>query len=358
MNAATLPGVGRFTKLVDRDKLGYDANYLAACADPIYEAAFARMLANPQGAAQLMNAAEAEAVHRVGEAMNARSLLSGTGEFGGYAIPTSLDPTIIPTSSGSISPLRQIASVRTIVGHEFKGVSSDGVTASFDAEGEEVSDDTPKLAQPTIIPERGTGWVPFSIEAGEDWAGLREELGRLFADAKANVENEKFTIGAGHASHEPAGVIPGAAEIVKSATEKKLAPADIYELQAKLPPRFAPNARFMSTLTVANYLYKAIGGGSTEPPIFTEDRSSCLGRPWHENSVMDAAYESQTKKVMLYGDFEYFRIVDRIGASVELVPHVFGKTNLRPVGERGLWFMWRTSSAVLSKAAFRALEIK
>ncbi|HEX3609335.1 MAG TPA: hypothetical protein VHU14_06675 [Solirubrobacterales bacterium] len=38
------------------------------------------MLTNPHGAAQLMGAAEAEAVQRVGEAMSQRSLLSGTGE--------------------------------------------------------------------------------------------------------------------------------------------------------------------------------------------------------------------------------------------------------------------------------------
>ena len=58
---------------------------------------------------------------------------------------------------------------------------------------------------------------------------------------------------------------------------------------------------------------------------------------------------------MIFGDFRYFLIVDRIGMTVEIVPHLFGATNQRPIGSRGLLAYWRNTSRVLSTAAFKTL---
>jgi HK97 family phage major capsid protein len=60
-------------------------------------------------------------------------------------------------------------------------------------------------------------------------------------------------------------------------------------------------------------------------------------------------------KIMIFGDFRYFLIVDRIGMQVELVPHIFGATNQRPIGARGILALWRNTSKVLSAAAFKTL---
>ena len=59
--------------------------------------------------------------------------------------------------------------------------------------------------------------------------------------------------------------------------------------------------------------------------------------------------------IMLFGDFRYFAIIDRIGMTVEVIPHLFGSTNQRPIGSRGLLAYWRNTSKVLSAAAFRKL---
>ena len=64
------------------------------------------------------------------------------------------------------------------------------------------------------------------------------------------------------------------------------------------------------------------------------------------------------KKILLFGDFNQFLIVDRIGMAVEPIQHVFGKTNARPTGQRGIYAYWRNSSKVLTKAAFRLLVVK
>jgi HK97 family phage major capsid protein len=58
---------------------------------------------------------------------------------------------------------------------------------------------------------------------------------------------------------------------------------------------------------------------------------------------------------MIFGDFRYYLIVDRIGMTVEIVPHLFGATNQRPIGARGLLAYWRNTGRVLSAAAFKTL---
>jgi predicted phage gp36 major capsid-like protein len=47
-------------------------------------------------------------------------------------------------------------------------------------------------------------------------------------------------------------------------------------------------------------------------------------------------------------------IVDRVGLSVEVIPHLVG-TNHRPTGQRGLYAYWRNGSKVVDANAFRAL---
>ncbi|MDP9266211.1 MAG: hypothetical protein M3O91_08880 [Chloroflexota bacterium] len=49
-------------------------------------------------------------------------------------------------------------------------------------------------------------------------------------------------------------------------------------------------------------------------------------------------------KVMIAGDLKGSTIVDRLGMQVELVPHLFGATNRYPVGQRGLFAIYRTGS--------------
>jgi HK97 family phage major capsid protein len=59
-----------------------------------------------------------------------------------------------------------------------------------------------------------------------------------------------------------------------------------------------------------------------------------------------------------YGDFQSaYTIVDRIGLSAELVPHLFGTANHRPTGTRGLYGYWRVGAVVTNSNAVRSLKI-
>jgi HK97 family phage major capsid protein len=135
-----------------------------------------------------------------------------------------------------------------------------------------------------------------------------------------------------------------------------LAADDVYALQELLPPRFQPRASWLSNLAVANTVHRFSGPAGEEPPLFNEDRTRLLGKPWYE--VPGLADVDADAKVLIYGDLRAgFRIVDRIGLTIEVVGHLFGANRL-PTGQRGLFAFWRTSSAVLVDNAIRVLEIQ
>jgi HK97 family phage major capsid protein len=261
-------------------------------------------------------------------------------------------------SDGQLNPIRQVAATTTITGPEWRGVTSDSIGAAFAAEGTEVADSSPaSMGQPVIVPERAQIYVEASIEFLADWGSAREELARLFADAKDNLEAQKFLDGAGHGSTEPEGVLTGATNVVTTAANNALATDDAYTLLQAIPARFAPRARVLAHPTTYDAWYSLIGGGSTEPPVLPTREGPILGRAKAEWSTMDAAIVAGNS-IAVAGDFQAgFLIVDRIGMAVELVPHVMGQ-NRRPVGKRGLFGYWRTSSGVVVDNALRVLVVK
>lgn len=344
--------------LIRRDRSGHDAGYLAAVADGDYRSAFGLWLSDPQTCQLRMTDRERAAFNRVGLAMQERAMAEGTGSAGGFGVPLTLDPTIILSSAGSLNPLRQLASIVTITTQQWKGVTSAGVSAAFSAEATQASDNSPTLAQPAIYAEKAQAFVPFSIEVGQDYTGIEGELGRLLADAKDQLEATKYLSGAGHGSNEPTGLLTGLTTTVRVQTETADVTAidDYYALKAAIPPRFKAAASYLASPDVFDEAYRYVGGGSDEPPILPTREGPLLGSPKFEHSGMSAATTTTGAKVAVGGDFAQFRIVDRVGLTVELVPHLFGADG-RPTGQRGLYAYWRTGSGVLAENAFRYLEV-
>ena len=63
-------------------------------------------------------------------------------------------------------------------------------------------------------------------------------------------------------------------------------------------------------------------------------------------------------KWMIYGDFRSgFTIADRLGLTVELIPHLFGSVARFPTGQRGVFAYWRTGSKVVVPEALRYGEV-
>jgi HK97 family phage major capsid protein len=351
----------RLEALVRRqDPHGLASRYLAAVGSPHYSAAFGKLLADPVTGHLRFGPEEVEAVRAVGQVEFERSLATGTGSAGGFAVPMALDPTVILTSDGALNPLRQISRVETIESNEWRAVTSAGVTATFSAEAAEATDDSPTLVQPSIFPERVLIWVPFSFEIGQDWRGIQTELARLFADAKDVLEADKFLFGTGHANDEPEGLLYGldtpddGSPIVETASIGAFVAGDVFALQAALPARWQPRASFVSSLAMKNRMIRF--ETTTEPALFNDARDRLLSKPFYEASDMSTSVAGN-EKLLVYGDFSQFAIVDRIGLTIELVPHLFGASQ-RPTGQRGLLAWFRTSSGILTENAFKVLESK
>jgi HK97 family phage major capsid protein/HK97 family phage prohead protease len=326
-------------RLLDRDQTGDLARHILACGGPTYRRAFAK--------------------HVAGVALTAEEqrTLSLTTTAGGFAVPFQLDPTVIPTSNGQVNPLRAISRVETITTNEWRGVSSAGITAAYAAEATETTDNAPVLAQPVCFPERAQAFVPFSIEIGGDWGGLETEMSIMLQDSKDALEASKFLTGLGHASTQPQGLLVGGTAIVTSAGTAALAVADLYSLEEALGPRWRPRARFVGNKFVFNKVRQldTNGGANLWVRLDAASPPELIGYPAHELSTMVAALAS-AGSILTFGDFNNFLIVDRVGMTIEVIPHLFGTARNYPTGQRGIFAYWRNSSQVLAQEAFKTLK--
>jgi HK97 family phage major capsid protein len=342
----------------ENDPLGQGARYLHAVGAPAYLSAFGKLIADPQFGHLRFTPDEVQAMQRVDLVEQERTALATSpGAQGGFAIPYTLDPSVLMSGTGALNPVRQIATVETISTHDWKGVSSDGVTASYVAEAVEAADASPVLAQPAISTAQGRAFVPFSIEIGQDWNSLQSELMRLIRDARDVLDATQFLTGTG--TNAPSGVLTGltTTQRVQTNTIAVYAVGDPWLLKAALPARWIPTVTFAAAPGTWDTTFRFVGGNSTEPLQMPTRGGEFLGRPKVEWSTMATGSTTGTK-LIIAGDFSNYRIVDRIGMQAELIPHLFGAASRYPTGQRGLYAYWRTGAGVVVQNAFRYLEVK
>lgn len=283
----------------------------------------------------------------------------------GYAVPFTLDPTIILTSDGSANPFRQISRVVNVTTDAWHGVSTAGITAGFAAEYAEATDNAPTLAQPTVNVHKAHAWVPFSIEAGQDWPGMESDIRALLVDAKDTLEATKFAVGAGDGSNEPVGIVTaltGTSSEINVAGSETFAAVDVYAMEAALGPRFRPNASFVANKAIYHLIRQFDTGGGAQlwERIGAAQPAELLGYPAYEASAMDGTYNAAATAnnyIAVLGDFRNYVIADRIGLQVELVPHTFATNANRPDGGRGLYAYWRVGADSVNDAAFTMLDL-
>jgi HK97 family phage major capsid protein len=320
---------------------------------PAYLRAWSKMATNK---AHALSPDEQRALNDV-EEFRAMSL---TDAAGGYLTPFQLDPTVIVTSSGVRSDIRQKARVVVAISDVWNGVSSQNVSWSFDAEASEVSDDSTTFAQPSIPNYMARGFVPISIEAMADEINVAQQVGILLANGKDDLEGTKFILGSGTA--EPTGLITaltaaGGATVVASTTAATFALADIYLLQGSLPARYRADAAWLANNLIYNKVrqFDTAGGGGYWTNLNGADRPPLLmGRDALEAEAMVATTTTGSKN-LVFGDFQNFVITDRVGMAVEFIPHLVG-TNRRPTGQRGWFAYYRTGSGVVNAGGFRLLN--
>ena len=332
---------------------GY-ADHFRATANPDYATAWAKVVTHGEAGALLrMSDAERAAMERVAM-IEKREMLVGVDSQGGWAVPGAVDSQLLLNSTGSVSSLRDLARKVSAVSDTFRTINTAGVQASFTAEGVEVSDDSPTIGSTLITAHKASAFVSASFEILEDWPTMVEQMRVLFADAKNELEAEKFLNGSG--TNEPYGLLTrlnaNTAADVAVTTSGTIGAVDIYNLAAALGPRFRPNASWMASMSVLNKI-RAISDdklGNYVTDLRNGYNFSLLGRPVYEASPMDEMVSTTAAKTFVaFGDFERaYTIFDRLGSGrVSVVPHLTGSNN-RPIGASGLYYYWRVGGDVLT----------
>jgi HK97 family phage major capsid protein len=290
-----------------------------------------------------------------------------TNANGKFLLPTHLDPTIIVSNAGTANVLRGLARQVTLTdgAKQWNGITSGGVTASWDGEVVEVSDDSPTFGNPVIDTHRAQALVQASISAVEDISGLGSDVLAMFADARDRLEATAHMSGSG--TGQPKGIFTALQAVagaqVQSATAGAIAVEDLHNVYRSVPQRYRANGAW-----VMNPLYalaiKALGtavSASFTTDLTAGSTGTLLAKPVVES---DDAPTTQTTTALdpelIYGDFSQYVIVDRPGdMSVEYIPHLFNTTTNLPDGRRAWYATWRHGAdATLTSEAFRLLVDK
>lgn len=326
------------------------ARHCLATSSPEYLRAWSKCAA---GKGHMITPEEQRALERA---------MSLTDSAGGYLVPFQLDPTVIITANGSRNQIRQAARTVVATGDVWNGVSSGAVSWSWDAEGTQVSDDATTFAQPTVPIHKAAGFVPISIEALEDEANVTQEVARLLAFGRDTLEAAAFTTGSG--SGQPTGIITalaGGSSEVAPTTAETFAAADIYKVDNALPARYRAGASWMANRAIYNLVRQFDTGGGSQmwERIGADVPPELLGRPALEAEDMDGAFDATATAnnyLLVYGDFSNYVIADRVGMTVEFIPHLMG-ANGRPAGQRGWYAYYRVGADSVNDAAFRMLNL-
>lgn len=296
-----------------------------------------------------------------------RAASENTTTAGGFGIPVFIDPSIIMTSQGSSNPFLSIARQVTVNTNIWKGVSSAGVSWSFDTEAAAVSDDAPTLAQPTVTVHMARGFIPYSIEVGEDYPSFAAEMSQLLASGYDELLVDKFTRGTG--TGEPKGILTALSANtnvrVTITTVGAIGAPDPYKVWAAVPQRFRRSASWLMSVDVNNAIRQlgsanVFHGYTVNLPESWADQ--LMGRPVYESPYMPDTTTSATAPIGLavVGDFSNFIVARNGGMSVELVPQLFqqvtaGTGPAVPTGQRG-WFAYaRIGSNSVNDLGFRLL---
>jgi HK97 family phage major capsid protein len=324
-----------------------------------YRNAWMKLVTQPD-AGLFLDDEERDAVRKFNEY---RAMAEWTTTAGGFGIPVFIDPSIILTAQETDNPFLQLARQVTVNTNQWKGVSSAGVTWAFQTEAAATTDNAPTLAQPNVLVHMARGFIPFSIEVGQDYPAFAEEMASLLSAGYDELLVDKFTRGSG--TGEPFGLLTALSantnvrvRIQTSGTA--FGANDPYGVWAALPQKYRRRASWLMSIDVNNKI-RQLGGANVfhamTETLKAEWLSVLFNKGVFESPYMPDTTTSTagTNGLAIVGDFQNYVIARRGGMSVELVQHLVDVTTNRPTGQRG-WFAYaRIGGNSVNDLGFRLL---
>src|SRR5262249_41186280 len=304
----------------------------------------------------------------------AAGALSLAAAQGGYLLPYFLDPTIVITTDGTTNPYRLLGNIQKITTNAYQGVNSAGVQAAFLDEATAAGTGNYQgVGQIQIGVKKAAAWVYGSLEANED-TNFADQLPKLIQDGKDILEESKFAVGTGGTalnSGEPKGIVAtlGTAQRVNVAASGAIAAGDIYNLEAALGPRFRldNSVGFVANIATINKIRNASpsgAGSSFWTTLGDGTPSRLLNHRIEESPSLTStagtgpASSGTASAQVLFGAFDDFYVIDRIGMSMLFDPMLKGtgaSANV-PTGQQGWFAFWRVGSGRAVDNAFRWLQ--
>jgi HK97 family phage major capsid protein len=329
-----------------------------------YRSAFMKLVTQPQAHLYLTE----DERHAIQAFNEFRAMSENTTTAGGFGIPVFIDPSIIMTAQGSGNPFLEISRQVQVNTNQWKGVSSAGVTWTFQTEAAAASDASPTLAQPTVTVHMARGFIPYSIEVDQDYPGFASEMQTLLAEGYDELLVNKFTQGSG--SGEPKGILTALSantnvRVTIQTAGSAFGATDPYKVWKALPQRFRRRASWLMSVGVNNAIRQV--GTANVFHAFTDNlpaewADTLFGKSVYESPYMPDVTISTTTPdgLAIVGDFQNFVIARRGGMSVELINNLVqqvtaGSGPAVPTGQRG-WFAYaRIGSNSVNDLGFRLL---
>lgn len=354
--------VERILRTKNGDTDGSDvARLLLATENEHYRSAFPKLIAGRPD----FSSDEVRAIQQVDMAQRAMAI--GATGTGGFAVPVLIDPTIIWTAQGSPNDIINLARVERITNDKWRGLTSQGMTWGFKAEGAPSTDNSPTIAQPSVSTFRADGFIPYSLEVEMDWPSFASDMSTAMESGYAELLASTLSTGSGVG--QPNGIKTAlnaqAGSKVQVATSAVLVAADVYKLWKSLPIKWRrrDTVAWMAH-TGIEQLIRQFGAGASADANFTVNMNSekinpLFQRSFYENDFLNDMPTAVGTELLLYlGDWKQYLVAQRMGMTVERLQMLFDPATGNPTGKRGMVGYARVGADLLVPDAFRVLVNK
>ena len=274
------------------------------------------------------------------EVRNALSV--GTDANGGYTVPDEFERKLVEALEEN-NIFRSLAHViRTNSGTRTIPVAADNGAASWVEEGNAIGESDMTFSVQTLSAYKLGCMIRVSNELLHDSAfDIAGHIAKRFGIRFGNAEEDAFINGTGVSANpattpsQPTGILTTMTNpAVTTANATTITFDDVYKLYYALRSPYRKKAVFMCNETVLlqlmllkdkndRYLWK--------PGLDIGKPDTILGHPIHTTTYMPAitgtANTDKNKKVLLFGDFQYYWIADRTNRTLRRLNELYAVTD-------------------------------
>jgi HK97 family phage major capsid protein len=219
---------------------------------------------------------------------------------------------------------------------------------------------TPANPNDEIYVEDLQALVKIGVNELDDVPALESTVRDALVAKFAELEDDGFAFGSGHANKQPGGIAYGSTITQGSAAAagQTLLADDIGKLQYAVPAWARRNGVYLahSTVTAAAMLLKDSNGNYMwQPPVQQGQPAMWRGKPWYDldglpamNATTDGAGSAGTNTSLIFGDVRQgYAIADRRQMRVQRLVEAYAAE-----GKIGLLFTLRVGGGIIRPKAF------